>query len=404
MLLNTAQSGETGSIQDKAPLSITKDFPGGNIHLGSVQGNTVHLRPELRDTTTDWFYWYFAVRGAGSRTLTFILEPKYVGVRGPGVSTDGGGTWQWLGAESSSAGTFSYAFAEDIPEVRFSVAMPYVRSDWESFLQALPLGAESRTESLAQTARGRDVPLLLMGKQNAPLCVAITGRQHACEMMASYVIEGIVEGVFAGDAAGKWLRENVGFFIVPLVDADGVEQGDQGKNRVPHDHNRDYQGMSVYEEVRALKERLPVWSAGRPLISFDLHCPALCGPVHESVFFIEPGDRIQAGRVDRLSECLGRVEGESGIARHPNKLAFGAGFNTTPASDKRNFSSWSSALPNSFLAVSLEIAYANASGSEVNAGSARELGRHFAIALRDWLTDEQSLIPFLNPPGDSSSS
>ncbi len=386
ILLRDPKPGN-GLLQGKDSLPITADFPGGNILVDSVEGNSVHLRPDLRDTTTDWFYWYFGVRGAGNRTLTFHFEPKHFGVLGPGVSLDGGQTWRWLGTGSGPEGTFSYAFSWEDAEVRFSVGMPYVRSDWDRFLTKMRL--ESAQEALTHTARGRDVPLFLIGRETAPLCVAITARHHACEMMASYVVEGLVEEVVAGGIEGKWLSENVSFFIVPFVDADGVEQGDQGKNRAPHDHNRDYQGTPVYEEIRALKERLPAWSAGRRLIAFDFHCPALSGPVHESVFFIEPEDRTQAARVDRLSECIGRVQGPSGLVRHPNKLAFGSGFNTTPASDKRNFCSWSSSLPDSLLAASLEIAYSNASGSEVNARSARELGRHFAVALREWLADEQ---------------
>ena len=42
--------------------------------------------------------------------------------------------------------------------------------------------------------------------------------------------------------------------LVPFVDKDGVEEGDQGKNRAPRDHNRDYAGASMYPETGALRE------------------------------------------------------------------------------------------------------------------------------------------------------
>jgi hypothetical protein len=45
---------------------------------------------------------------------------------------------------------------------------------------------------------------------------------------------------------GRWFRENVEVVIVPFMDKDGVEEGDQGKNRKPHDHNRDYIGESIH--------------------------------------------------------------------------------------------------------------------------------------------------------------
>lgn len=64
------------------------------------------------------------------------------------------------------------------------------------------------------------------------------------------------------DAADvRWLREQVEFFVVPFMDKDGVEAGDQGKNRRPYDHNRDYQGESLYASVRAMRELVTAGSA-----------------------------------------------------------------------------------------------------------------------------------------------
>lgn len=366
---------------------IDAEFPGGNIAVDSIESDVVHLSPDLRDTTTDWFYWYFRVSGAEGRALTFVFHPRNIGVRGPAVSLDGGVNWRWLGAESVNSGKFTYTFPPEVFDVRFSVGMPYVRSNLDRFLATHRESGYLRIEPLTHTPLKRDVPLLLIEDSRPSFWIAVTCRQHACEMMASYALEGLIEGVLTDSPAGTWLRENAGFFIVPFMDADGVERGDQGKNRAPHDHNRDYKGEPIYNEVRALKERLPAWSGGRPLVTLDLHCPALSGPVHESVFFIEPEDRIQAARMDRLSECLWRAQQGPGLVMHPNKLAFGCGFNSAPHSTKQNFSSWSCDLPGALLGVSLEVAYANASGAEVNASSARKLGRDLAGALKDWLKD-----------------
>jgi hypothetical protein len=195
-----------------------------------------------------------------------------------------------------------------------------------------------------------------------------------------------MEELLAEDEAGRWLRQNVSFLIVPLMDADGAEQGDQGKNRRPHDHNRDYSDSPIYPEVRAWKDRLSVWSQkSRVFLSFDLHCPALCGPVHESVFFLEPEDRAAAARLDALSDCILRAQRGDGLLRPPVKLPYGCGFNSTPRSDQRTCSAWSAGLPNAYLNTSLEVAYANALGAPVTAESARELGRAFARGLGEWL-------------------
>ncbi len=82
-------------------------------------------------------------------------------------------------------------------------------------------------------------------------------------MMASWSLEGLMDEVLADTTDGRWLREHVEFLVVPFMDKDGVEDGDQGKNRRPHDHNRDYLGESIYPEVAAWRAFVPGWSEGR---------------------------------------------------------------------------------------------------------------------------------------------
>ena len=115
--------------------------------------------------------------------------------------------------------------------------------------------------------------------------VFLTARHHACEALASYVLEGLMDAVLADQQDGAWLREHVEFMVVPLVDKDGVEDGDQGKNRKPHDHNRDYI-QTIYPSVREITRRVPDWSQGKLAITFDLHCPHIRGPHNEVIYFV----------------------------------------------------------------------------------------------------------------------
>ena len=52
--------------------------------------------------------------------------------------------------------------------------------------------------------------------------------------------------MLADNEDGYWFRRNVEVLAIPFMDKDGVEEGDQGKNRKPRDHNRDYIGQSVH--------------------------------------------------------------------------------------------------------------------------------------------------------------
>ena len=49
-------------------------------------------------------------------------------------------------------------------------------------------------------------------------------------MTASYALEGLISAVL-DEPDYEWLRQNVDFLIVPFVDKDGVEEGDQGKQK-----------------------------------------------------------------------------------------------------------------------------------------------------------------------------
>jgi hypothetical protein len=95
---------------------IEANFPGGNILVDGIEGNTVHLRPDLRDTDGHWFYWNFRIRRAAGRRLRFQFDSQAgpaIGARGPAVSRDEGRSWEWLGADHTG-----------IPEDEFLIQFP----------------------------------------------------------------------------------------------------------------------------------------------------------------------------------------------------------------------------------------------------------------------------------------
>ena len=64
-------------------LTVDCDFPGGNILVDEIDGDTIALHQDLRDTEGDWFYWYFRVRGAAGREVTVrFTGSDVIGVQG----------------------------------------------------------------------------------------------------------------------------------------------------------------------------------------------------------------------------------------------------------------------------------------------------------------------------------
>ena len=112
--------------------------------------------------------------------------------------------------------------------------------------------------------------------------VLVTGRHHACETIASYVLEGFLQEAMSDNPVGERFRKRYVLYAIPFVDKDGVEEGDQGKNRKPHDHNRDYGDQSLFPEVQAIKD---LDRAVDFRFALDFHCPTLVMEDHQVIYF-----------------------------------------------------------------------------------------------------------------------
>ena len=371
-------------------LVIDDQFPGGNIMVERIEGDQVDLRPDLRDTQGWWFYWNFRVRGAQGRTLTFrFADRSPIGVRGPAVSTDRGRTWAWMGADCVKNASFQYSFTADDDEVRFCFAMPYQEEDLQRFLTHYQDNRYLSVQQLCVSRGGRSVERLHVGdpEREPKHRIFIAARHHACESMASYALEGFIAAALADTDDGRWFRENVHLLAVPFVDKDGVEQGDQGKNRKPHDHNRDYRGESIYPSVAAIREFVPAWSRGRLDAAFDLHCPWIRGPHNEVIYMVGNADPVMWQRQVKFGTILEQVQEGPLKYRAADNLPYGQAWNTDANySQGMSCGRWTSQLDGIGLATTFEIPYANAAGGVVDADSARAFGRDLLRAVREFLS------------------
>lgn len=387
---------QTQSPQARDRLRIDADFPGGNIAADAIDADTVSLHQELRDTGRDWFYWYFRVRGAAGRTVRFnFTASQAIGARGPAISTDGGQTWAWLGRRVVEQNSFIHAFDAAGPDdVRFSFAMPYQQARWADFIDTLIGLPALQQHELAVTPQQRPISYLLAGcNQQAPLHrVAITCRHHCCEMMASYALEGLVDWIVRDESdAARRLRAETQFFIVPFVDLDGVEAGDQGKGRHPRDHGRDYFGDSIYAATGAIRQLLPGFADGTLRACLDLHCPWISGPGNEVIFLVGSADESIASEQRRFSQILADVATGPLPVSPADFLPFGTSWNTDANhTDGIGFSGWSAGLPGVQLATGVELPYATAGETEVNQSTARRFGADLGAAVARWLQETPS--------------
>jgi hypothetical protein len=227
----------------------------------------------------DWFYWAFCVQEAAGRTIRFCFGDTRLGYFGPAVSRDLV-HWQWLHASEDNG--FTYTFSDDDP-VYFAHNILYHPPRFASFCEKFGW----KTETLCISKRGRAVPMITFGRGSKR--ILLTARHHACESTGNYVLEGVLESLASS------LPEDFSVICVPFVDYDGVLDGDQGKNRAPYDHNRDYafNKDAVHPSCAALRDIIDTENL---VLAFDFHSPYHFRGANDHCFIVQK----DFGRLDRM--------------------------------------------------------------------------------------------------------
>jgi hypothetical protein len=362
-------------------MQITADFPGGNILVDGIDGDTARIRQDRRTTTEWWFYWNFRVSGVAGREVRFVFgDGDVIGSGGPCLSEDGGATWRWLGrecVEEVPGGTaFTHRFGSEMAAARLAFCIPHTEQHLHAYLAARP---RIERTALTTSEAGREVELLTRPSSRGDFLAVFTARLHACETMGSYVLEGLLDGWDEDSPDGAFLRERVDARAVPFFDKDGVEAGDQGKLRAPHDHNRDFTEFR-YAATRAFAAALPGWR-GAPTLALDLHCPWIRGGRNEEVFLVgvpEPWEKERA----RFSALWTESQQGDLTYRPENDVAFGREWNT---SDRATSSGYLRANTPVRFAAAVEMPYAVAGGRTVTVENARMVGRDLARAVSRYI-------------------
>ena len=376
------------SNKERNGFMITNKVPAGNIQVVSVNGHDVELDVELRDTSTDWFYWCFKVKfpEKGLYRFRFTRGGK-VGTRGPAVSRDGGKSWKWLDAAThESDREFEYTCNEPGEELIFCQTMQYLQNNWETFLAEFSDHGAMHPGTLCQSRKGRDVELLTIREGNPKTSILLTSRHHAGETMATHALEGFLRAVLADDAFGRSFRQRFAVFAVPFTDKDGVEDGDQGKNRIPHDHARDYQEPGIYPETIALRKLL---DREKPAFVLDLHCPWIRGgETNEVSYMVGTGIEHLDREMDRFADLLEAERIPQAPYFKKNVIPFGTSWNTAQNyTQGKTIKHYAAGLPFVRNAQTIEIPFANFGEATVDRNAMLAYGASLARAVYRYLTE-----------------
>lgn len=353
-------------------MHITTDFPGGNAILQKIEDNTVYIERDLRTTIGDWFYWAFCVEDAAGQTVTFHFPNRNrVGRFGPAVSCDGI-HWKWAG--SGIAGdAFTYTFGADENRVYFAHDMLYQPPRFERFCNDHGL----KTEPFCISEKGRNVPCVRYGAGKK--YILLTARHHACESTGSYVLEGVLSTLMDN------LPEEYAILCVPCVDYDGVIDGDQGKNRAPYDHNRDYPldgAESIYASIRAIRAFADSHTVA---YAFDFHSPWHMWEQND-IPFISRSTESMEERNNRFSIYLERESaGHTLVYERKNDVGPNEQWNSEDSPNSKNYFAFRT---DSQLVATLETPYFGLPDHVISEDAMRTFGGDFARAVLDYIANE----------------
>lgn len=347
-------------------MTLHQSFTGGNIRVLREEGDTFYLNNELRDTQGDWFYWAFCVEGAQGKTLSFRFPQNRVGYFGPAVSHDLR-EWHWLNKCEGEG--FTYTFGENEDKVYFAHSMLYHPERFLEFASRHHLPVKELCKSQA----GHSVPCVTFGEGDTQ--ILLTCRHHACESSGNFVLEGVLEELLAHPIPDTTV------FCVPFVDYDGVVNGDQGKGRAPHDHNRDYDPAvpPIYPTTAAIQayaeERGCHWG-------FDFHSPWHLGGANDCVFIVQNSTE----KLDALNAFGATLEAAMTPGAYPYRRKNDFPYLKDWNQPSPNFGRYMTCRPENHLAFSLETAYFGTPDRPVSDESLVETGRCFAKALTQYIS------------------
>ena len=366
---------------------LSNDLPGGNCRILAVDGRDALLEEEQRDSKKEWFYWKFrAVFDAPGEYRFRFARPNKVGTRGPAVSADRGGSWRWL-SEDFFPDTQGFTFHCEKPgEYWFSQCIPYLPDDFEKFASAYRDDPCFRRFEFARTRKGRPVEMVCVSEDDPAHAILLTARHHAQESMADYAMEGFLRAVLADTAFGAAFRRNFAVYAVPFVDRDGVEDGDQGKGRLPRDHARDYEGESRYPEIAALRRKIREID---PFFVLDLHCPWLRTATNEYSYLTGVPDPDVVIEIERFAAILEKEAPPCAPFRKADLLGYGVDWNVRANALTGSISGYGlktfcmkAGLKNIRFANTIEIPFANFRGLTVTPETCRAFGEALARAVR----------------------
>lgn len=165
--------------------------------------------------------------------------------------------------------SWDYEFEFDGDAVYFSYSLPYTYSDLKRDLAVIENDEVKSSyvliSTLCKTLSVVDCPMLTITNRNGrpdKKCVVLTARQHPGETVGSFMMRGAINFLTDSESMeAHILRENFVFKVIPMLNPDGVINGNYRCSLAGCDLNRRWKHPSkilhptIYTAKKLIKEQ-----------------------------------------------------------------------------------------------------------------------------------------------------
>ncbi|MFM7050685.1 MAG: endonuclease/exonuclease/phosphatase family protein [Planctomycetota bacterium] len=182
-------------------------------------------------------------------------------------------------------------------------------------------------EEIGRSAAGRPVRAFEFGAADARHAIVVIGRQHPPEVTGSLGLHAFVDALLADSEPARAFRASHRVLCVPLVNPDGVHEGQWRSTLGAVDANRDWHAFTE-PETRAVRDRIGALAARegvRISLLLDFHATA------KDILYVPPDDaRLEPA--DFAPRWIAAI-----LARVPDYLLESS---ATSNIDQRTFKRW----------------------------------------------------------------
>jgi len=251
-------------------LTIDSNFDSGNIGSYTINGNSINftLTTEHLLNSGDYYtYWTnFKVQNTQNKNITFrITNANLVpflantGHEVQMVYSYDGINWNRFTNHTYAAGIYKFWKNFTANQVQIATFFPFSYSTMQEYLEIVNASQFAVKAVLGKSTQNRDIDLLTITNPSisnaTKKIVYIIGRQHSAETTSSHMLKGMIDFLTSNNSDARRLRDSFVWYIVPMVNPDGVYLGYTRGTSLLRDPNDDWSNTNS-AEINIVKTHL----------------------------------------------------------------------------------------------------------------------------------------------------